>query len=62
MLGVLLGALGAHNFYAGYRNKALAQLAITVLTLGFASPMSWIWAVIDVCTIKEDNRGIKFSN
>jgi TM2 domain-containing membrane protein YozV len=62
LLGVLLGAFGAHNFYAGYRNKAFAQLLITVLTLGFASPMSWMWAVIDVCTITEDSTGVKFKN
>jgi TM2 domain-containing membrane protein YozV len=60
ILGVLLGAFGAHNFYAGYNNKAIAQLLLTVLSLGFASPMSWAWAVIDVCTVDRDNDGIKF--
>ncbi|HEX7287123.1 MAG TPA: NINE protein [Candidatus Angelobacter sp.] len=60
VLGVLLGMLGAHNFYAGYKNKALAQLCISALTLGFASPMSWVWAVIDVCTVDADSGGIKF--
>src|SRR5450432_1104031 len=51
VLGVLLGAFGAHNFYAGYTGKAIAQLCISVLSLGFGSPMSWIWAVIDVSTV-----------
>jgi TM2 domain-containing membrane protein YozV len=60
--GALLGALGAHNFYAGYYKKAIAQLAITVVTLGFGSPMSWIWAIIDVCTINHDARGIQFQS
>jgi TM2 domain-containing membrane protein YozV len=60
VLGVLLGAFGAHNFYAGYNNKAIAQLLLTVLTLGFASPMSWVWAVIDVCTVDRDGNGIRF--
>jgi hypothetical protein len=60
VLGVLLGALGAHNFYAGYRNKAIAQLLLSVLTLGLASPMSWVWAVIDVCTVDRDSEGTKF--
>lgn len=60
VLGVLLGPLGAHNFYAGFKKKAAAQLCITLLTLGFASPMSWIWAVIDVCTVDQDSTGIKF--
>jgi TM2 domain-containing membrane protein YozV len=62
ILGALLGAFGAHNFYAGYHKKAGIQLAITVLTLGFGSPMSWMWAVIDICTIDRDGRGVQFES
>jgi hypothetical protein len=62
ILGALLGALGAHNFYAGYYKKAGFQLAITVLTLGFGTPMSWMWAVIDICTIDRDSRGVQFES
>ena len=62
LLGALLGAFGAHNFYAGYHKKAGMQLALTVLTLGFGSPMSWIWAVIDICTINCDHRGVQFES
>jgi hypothetical protein len=62
ILGALLGALGAHNFYAGYYKKAGIQLAITLLTLGFGSPMSWMWAVIDICTINTDSRGVQFES
>jgi TM2 domain-containing membrane protein YozV len=60
VLGALLGALGAHNFYAGYYKKAIGQLAITGVTLGFGSPMSWMWAIIDICTINKDKKGIEF--
>jgi hypothetical protein len=60
VLGVLLGIFGAHNFYAGFQKKAWTQLAITLLSLGFAGPMIWVWAVIDVCTIFRDSKGIKF--
>jgi hypothetical protein len=60
ILGALLGPFGAHNWYAGYYRKAGAQLAITVLTLGFGSPMSWIWAIIDICTIDHDSKGVQF--
>jgi len=60
LLGAFLGMLGAHSFYAGYKRKAFIQLGITVLTLGFASPMAWVWAIIDVFTIEEDSNGIKF--
>jgi hypothetical protein len=62
VLGALLGALGAHNFYAGYYKKAVAQLAITLVTFGFGSPMSWIWAIIDICTVNHDQRGIQFES
>jgi len=62
MLGALLGAFGAHNFYAGYYKKAGIQLAITLCTLGFASPMSWMWAVIDICTVDRDKYGVQFGS
>ena len=62
LLGALLGAFGAHNFYAGYHKKAAMQLAITVATLGFGTPMSWMWAVIDVCTIDRDGAGVQFES
>lgn len=60
LLGVLLGMFGAHSFYTGYNRKAFVQLGITVMTLGFASPMTWVWAIIDVLTIEVDSKGIKF--
>lgn len=62
LLGALLGMFGAHNFYAGYRNKALIQLGITVLSVGFASPMTWVWAVIDAFTVEADSSGVKFKS
>lgn len=62
VLGALLGAFGAHNFYAGYHKKAGVQLALTLLTLGFASPMSWIWAIIDICTVSKDSWGVQFES
>jgi hypothetical protein len=62
ILGVLLGALGAHNFYAGYRKKAAIQLCLSLFTLGLASPMTWVWAVIDISTVDKDNEGIKFKS
>ena len=62
LLGAMLGAFGAHNFYAGYTKKAVWQLAITLVSFGFASPMSWIWAIIDICTVNEDNRGLQFES
>ena len=62
ILGVLLGAFGAHSFYAGSIKKGFLQLAITIFTLGLAGFMVWVWAVIDVCTITKDNDGVPFRN
>jgi TM2 domain-containing membrane protein YozV len=62
LLGVFLGALGAHNIYAGYYGKAIAQICLTVLTLGYGSPMSWLWAVIEICTVSQDSNGVQFQS
>jgi TM2 domain-containing membrane protein YozV len=62
MLGLFLGAFGAHNFYAGYTGKAVGQLCLSVLTLGFGIPMSWIWAVIEICIVNRDSAGVQFSS
>lgn len=62
LLGALLGPLGAHNFYAGYKKKGFAQLGITAVTVGYAAPMTWIWAIIDICTIDRDNDGVNFTS
>jgi TM2 domain-containing membrane protein YozV len=60
VLGALLGWAGAHSFYAGSTKKGLIQLGITLLTLGIAGLMVWMWAIIDICTITTDNDGVPF--
>lgn len=47
ILGIFLGALGVHNFYLGYTGKGVAQLLISVLSLGFLSPVSAIWGLVE---------------
>ncbi len=54
LLGVFLGMFGAHNFYAGYTGKAAAQLVITLATCFWGGIISWIWAVVEVCTVDQD--------
>ena len=61
VLGIFLGAFGAHNFYAGYTGKAVGQLCLTVLSLFYLSIISWVWAVVEVCIINKDSTGIEFS-
>jgi TM2 domain-containing membrane protein YozV len=60
VLAIFLGMLGLHNFYAGYTKKAVIQLLITVLTLGLGGWISWIWAIVDLCTVTRDAPGIPF--
>jgi TM2 domain-containing membrane protein YozV len=43
LLGVLLGGLGIHRFYLGYVGIGIAQIAVTIVTLGFG----WIWGFIE---------------
>lgn len=47
LLGIFLGTFGVHNFYLGYKGKALAQLLLTVLSCGFLSFISAIWGLIE---------------
>ena len=61
VLGIFLGALGVHNFYAGYTGRAVGQLCLTVLTLGYLGIVSWIWAIIEICTVEKDSTGLRFS-
>jgi TM2 domain-containing membrane protein YozV len=60
LLGVLLGAFGGHNFYAGYTKRAAIQLLLTVFTCFFGAIVSWIWALYEVCTVRQDDDGIPF--
>lgn len=57
--GLLLGFLGVHNFYAGYRGTALVQCVVTVIlaTLGFGIFASWVWAWIELVVVHTDARG-----
>jgi TM2 domain-containing membrane protein YozV len=61
VLGIFLGAFGVHNFYAGYTGRAVGQLCLTVLTLGYLGIVSWIWAIIEICIVEKDSTGLAFS-
>ena len=60
LLGVLLGAFGGHNFYAGYTKRAVVQLLLTILSCFFGGIVSWIWAIVEVCVVTEDDDGVAF--
>lgn len=47
MLGILLGTFGVHNFYLGFTGKAMAQLMITLISLGTLAFISTIWGLVE---------------
>lgn len=61
LLGIFLGGLGIHNFYAGYTGKGLAQLLISVLTCGVGSLVVWVWVIVELCTVDKDSENVYFN-
>jgi TM2 domain-containing membrane protein YozV len=61
VLGIFLGSLGVHNFYAGYTGRAVGQLCLTILTVGYLAIVSWIWAIVEICVVDRDSTGIQFN-
>ena len=59
LLGLFLGGLGIHNFYAGYTGRAVSQLLITIFTFWLIVPIIivGIWVLIEVCVVTEDASG-----
>ena len=47
LLGIFVGWLGVHNFYIGHTSRGIAQLLITVLTIGILAFIPAIWAIIE---------------
>ncbi|MCD4548872.1 MULTISPECIES: TM2 domain-containing protein [unclassified Schaalia] len=69
LLAFFLGTFGIHNFYLGYTGKGIAQLLITVLTLGLGAVITGIWAFVEFILIllrsgsyAHDARGIPLAN
>lgn len=60
VMGFFLGAIGIHNFYAGYKRRAIAQLLITVLSFGYLLLVSWIWAIVEIIIVNDDASGRPF--
>lgn len=59
LLGLFLGGLGVHNFYAGYSGKGVTQLLLTLfLFWTIVVPIGvWIWIIIEICTVDHDAYG-----
>ena len=50
-MGILLGGLGIHRFYLGYVGIGIAQIAVTIVTLGVGS----IWGLVEGILILTGN-------
>lgn len=59
ILGIFLGLLGIHNFYAGRMKQAVWQLVLDVLlcwTLVVPVGIA-IWVIVELCTVTADGKG-----
>lgn len=63
LLGLFLGGLGIHNFYAGYTGRGIAQLLISLLTGWLFLPLLAVglWVLIEVITVSKDAKGLPLS-
>jgi len=62
LLGLFLGLLGIHNFYAGYTSKGVTQLLIILLIGWTLVPLLFltIWVLVEICTVTKDVSGQAF--
>ena len=61
ILGLFLGGLGIHNFYAGHNGRGIAQLLLTLFTAWLCFPiiLIWGWIIIEVIVTTTDGYGRK---
>jgi len=59
LLGIFLGCFDAHNSYLGNSGKAVAQLLITLLSLGFLALISALWGFIEGILILSAQPGAR---
>ena len=62
LLGLFLGGLGVHNFYAGYLGRGIAQLILTLFFFWLIVPLFVvsIWVIIELIVVKKDAQGRPF--
>lgn len=70
LLGIFLGSFGVHNLFAGFVKRGMLQLCLTLGAIFAASYANWlwmvvfgtwIWAIVDICTIDRDSTGQRFT-
>ena len=74
ILGLLFGGVGFHNFYAGHKVRGAIKMGIFLIAFavdaslrfytGFAIvalALFWLWALIEIITVKKDAGGSAMS-
>jgi TM2 domain-containing membrane protein YozV len=63
VLGLFLGCLGIHNFYAGDHGRGAAQLLITILLgwLVIGLVITVVWSLIEILAVTNDGNGDKMT-
>ena len=63
LLGLFLGLLGIHNFYAGHSGRGVAQLLLTLLTGWLLIPLVVValWVLIELIATDRDGMGLPMS-
>jgi len=59
LLGLFLGMIGIHNFYAGFSARGIAQLLLTLCLIPI--PFVALWVLVEVCTVEQDANGVRFN-
>lgn len=64
VLAFFFGALGLHNFYAGYWGRGLSQLCLTLIAPWFLYvPLLFVavWALLELLFVGKTAKGVPFS-
>lgn len=54
VLAILLGYLGIHKFYLGYKKEGIIQLVASIVTCGIAGIVSFVEGIIYLTKSDED--------
>jgi len=46
ILGILLGAFGAHKFYLGYQKEGIIQFIVSIVTCGIGGMVGFVEGII----------------
>jgi TM2 domain-containing membrane protein YozV len=50
LLGIFLGGLGIHNFYLGNAARGIAQIVVSLVTLGIGAIWGFIEGILILCS------------